>query len=249
MAIYSIGKKILERVLSEKAVYRLEPVFRRFLRWWYAGRSCYCPCCRANLRCFLDEGAICPACGSGRRQRLQWMYLERIHDFFNQNYLVLDIAPTRYFQRYCLSNTQLRYWSIDRATPWAMVQADITAAPYIEGAFQVVLCSHVLEHVSEDRVAMREINRLLAPEGTALIQVPVSGDETFEDLSLTDPEQRRQLYGQEDHVRSYGKDISDRLSLAGLRVRVIPYARQLSEADLVRYGLNVEEILFVCHKR
>ena len=72
-----------------------------------------------------------------------------------------------------------------------MVQADITAAPYIGGAFQVVLCSHVLEHVPEDRVAMREINRLLAPEGIALIQVPVSGDETLEDLSLTDPEQRR----------------------------------------------------------
>ncbi len=113
----------------------------------------------------------------------------------------------------------------------------------------MVLCSHVLEHVPEDRVAMREINRLLAPEGIALIQVPISGDETLEDLSLTDPEQRGQLYGQEDHVRSYGRDISDRLSQAGLRVTVIPYARQLSKAELVRYGLNVEEILFVCHKR
>ena len=248
MALYDLGKKVVWWLINPGTVYRLEPILRYILRWWYTGRACCCPCCRANLRRFVADG-ICPACGSGRRQRLQWLYLERVHDFFNQNYLILDIAPMRYFQRYCLSNTQLQYWSIDRATPWAMVQADITAVPYMVGAFQVVLCSHVLEHVPEDRVAMREINRLLAPEGIALIQVPVSGDETLEDLSLTDPEQRRQLYGREDHLRSYGRDISDRLSQAGLRVKVIPYARQLSEAELVRYGLNVEEILFVCHKR
>jgi len=248
MALYDLGKKLVWRVLSAKAAHRLEPVFRRFLRWWYAGRTCCCPCCKANLRRFLAEGELCPACGSGRRQRLQWLYLESVGDFFNQNYPVLDIAPLCNFQRHCLSRTQLRYISIDLATPWALVRADITAVPCGDGTFHVILCSHVLEHIPEDRAAIREIHRLLAPTGFALIQVPISGDETREDSSITDPEERRRLYGQEDHVRSYGRDISRRLAEVGLRVEVVPYAQQFSRAERERYGLDTEELLFVCHK-
>lgn len=248
MALYDLSKKIVWRVLSVKAAHRLEPVFRGFLRLWYAGRTCCCPCCRANLRRFLKDGELCPACGAGQRQRLQWLYLERAGDFFNQNYPILDIAPLRSFQRYCLSRTQLRYISIDLARSWALVRADITAIPYSDGTFYVILCSHVLEHIPEDRAAIREIYRLLAPTGFALIQVPISGDETREDLTITDPEERRRLYGQEDHVRSYGRDFSRRLSEVGLRAEVVPCAQQFNRAERLRYGLDAEELLFVCHK-
>lgn len=236
------------RVISPGTVYRLEPVLRYVLRWWYAGRTRYCLCCKANLRRFVADGEICPACGSGCRQRLQWLYLEKVHDYFNRDCTVLDIAPVRYFQRYCLLNTRLRYWSIDLALSWAMVRADITTAPFSDGAFQVILCSHVLEHIPEDRVAMREIFRLLAPGGVVLIQVPIDVDKTLEDLSIADPEERGRLYGQEDHVRSYGRDIRHRLSKDGLRVEVVQYAQRFSRAEQVRYGLNAEELLFICHK-
>ncbi|MFB0517474.1 MAG: class I SAM-dependent methyltransferase [Candidatus Neomarinimicrobiota bacterium] len=161
---------------------------------------------------------------------------------------MLDIAPLPSFQRYCLSSTGLKYQSIDVALPWTTIRADIRAAPYGDETFQVILCSHVLEHIPEDRVAMREIHRLLASGGFALIQVPIDGAETREDASISDPEERRRLYGQADHVRSYGMDVSVRLSQAGLRVEVVPYARQFSKAEQARYGLDPEEVLFVCHK-
>ena len=87
-------------------------------------------------------------------------------------------------------------------------EIDITDIPYADGSFDVILCSHVLEHIPDDRRAMRELRRVLAPRGWALLQVPIDHQRavTFEDPSVTDPAERARLFGQHDHVRWYGRD-------------------------------------------
>lgn len=44
--------------------------------------------------------------------------------------------------------------------------------PYVDEAFDVVLLHEVLEHVTNDRETLKEVNRVLAPGGQAIILCP-----------------------------------------------------------------------------
>ena len=246
MTFYEFAKRLTRPILGPISSSRLEALLRRPLRWWYRGRQYHCPCCRARLRMFVEGGEICPACGSGRRHRLQWLYLDRVLDFFSQPRRVLDVAPLRYFEHVRRAMENLLYTSLDLSMPWVMIAGDITAIPFHDHAFEVILCSHVLEHVPDDRAAMGELRRVLSPGGLLLIQVPVAGGATLEDPGITAPADRCRLFGQEDHVRSYGSDIAQRLVAAGLEVDAIPYARQFTPTQQSRFALDRDEILYAC---
>jgi ubiquinone/menaquinone biosynthesis C-methylase UbiE len=126
---------------------------------------------------------------------------------------------------------------------------DIAAIPFSDRSFDLIYCSHVLEHVPEDRKAMRECNRVLADDGMAILIVPIMAEKTIEDPTITDPKERLRLFGQEDHVRKYGPDYSERLQEAGFRVEVITPANFLNQEEVVRFGLaHTGSRLFICRK-
>jgi len=125
---------------------------------------------------------------------------------------------------------------------------DITNIPYEDNSFGVILCSHVLEHIPDDRKAMRELYRVLKPGGWAILQVPIIRDKTFEDFSITKPEDRERVFGQWDHVRAYGKDYRDRLEKAGFKVRVDDYVKRLGADKIKKYALKENEDIYYCEK-
>lgn len=132
-----------------------------------------------------------------------------------------------------------------------MEKMDITDIHHPDHSFDVIVCSHVLEHVSDDRRAMRELCRVLRPSGWAILNVPINADRTFEDPSITDPQERQRVFGQHDHVRNYGPDDQHRLEEAGFAVSVTYPTDLLSPADIERQGLGkggAGEIFF-CRKR
>jgi hypothetical protein len=90
----------------------------------------------------------------------------------------------------------------------------------------------------------------MRPGGMGIFQVPqdLGREKTYEDFSITDPEERARQFGQYDHVRVYGKDYFSRLRKAGFRVEEVEYAKTLDEQTSDRYRLNPNEILPVCYK-
>jgi predicted SAM-dependent methyltransferase len=184
--------------------------------------------------------ARCPHCGARDRQRYLWLYLERKTNLRVDRLRVLHFAPERIFEQWLGSLPNLDYVSTDLERPRAMVKADITELPFPDESFDVILCSHVLEHVVEDRKAMQELYRVLRADGWALVLVPIdfSRRDTFEDPAVVAPADRERLFGQADHVRRYGRDFTARLEEAGFTVRVEDYRSELGEARARRYGLR-----------
>ena len=120
--------------------------------------------------------------------------------------------------------------------------------PFDDAAFDAILCSHVLEHVEEDRVAMSELARVLRPGGWLLVLVPldVNRPETYEDPAMQSEEDRTRAFLQHDHVRLYAPDIADRLAETGLEVRAVRSADEFGGAAAARYGLLADETVFHC---
>jgi ubiquinone/menaquinone biosynthesis C-methylase UbiE len=116
-----------------------------------------------------------------------------------------------------------------------------------DSSFDLILCSHVLEHVPDDRAAMRELNRVLAEGGLALVLVPYRPDvTTYEARSITSPLDRMVAFGQQDHVRIYGSDLADRLRKAGFEVDDRTTSELFDAAKVARCELDPAEHLFLC---
>jgi hypothetical protein len=216
-----------------------------------------CPVCGHACRLFQSAGptrrpdAECPKCGSRERHRFLWRFLERELDQNLPDALVLHVAPEPFLEP-ALRNLipSMRYVSGDLSSSEAMVRFDLTKLPLAHAVVDLVICSHVLEHIPDDQSAMRELARILSPQGIALIVVPMTMGKTREDLSITDPAERARRYGQEDHVRLYGDDIAERLEMAGLTVSKVFPGDVLTASERRRCGVpDWVEPIFVCRRR
>jgi len=120
-----------------------------------------------------------------------------------------------------------------------------------EGSFDFVIANHVLEHVNDDLAAMREVHRVLAPGGTAILQTPyaLGNSQTQEDPAVaSDPKLKLELYGQEDHLRLFGMDIFERIQSVGFESRVVTHEKVLAQYGAQEYGVNICEPFMCFHK-
>jgi ubiquinone/menaquinone biosynthesis C-methylase UbiE len=108
----------------------------------------------------------------------------------------------------------------------------------------------VMEHVADDHQAMKELCRVLKPNGWAIIQSPMdtSRSTTLEDPSITSEADREKYYWQKDHVRLFGLDYAQRLEKAGFQVKADPFVKELGLQAVARYALPGEEIIYFCRK-
>ena len=211
-----------------------------------------CPCCGWEGPGFLDTNrpnVQCPECRSKRRHRLLALWLRAETDLLTRPTRLLHVAPEEAVRRIFAASPLLDRVTIDLArTRDIALQADLTRLALRDAAFDAVLCSHVLEHVDDDRAAMRELRRVLAPGGLAIVLIPLywGRRRTYEDPTITDPAARLAAFGQEDHVRLYGRDVVARLEEAGFAVDPIAYGGGLSPAQRRRFGLSRSVILLAC---
>ena len=214
----------------------------------------FCTVCRTSAPA-LGPGpggrpnAACVNCGSLERHRVMALMLPLMMERSGAGAIVLDIAPTRRLSEMLRKQAGGIYTSID-FDPAADgrkvdVQASITMLPIRTGGVGFALCSHVLEHVQDDRAAVAEIRRTLSPDGAALIQVPRRlGVATDEDPHAS-IEERVARFGQADHVRYYGDDFEERLEGAGLKVLTTSYSKVLPLPLLRLIGAANDEELWI----
>ena len=117
---------------------------------------------------------------------------------------------------------------------------DITRLPLATGFAQLVWCHHVLDLVPDDRLALRELQRVLDSEEGELIVSVAEG-----------PEPVTTEFGFANAVmsgirRSYGADFIERLAGAGLAATRVETG--LTASDRLRYAL-VDEPFYVCRKK
>ena len=194
--------------------------------------------------------ALSPSTLSLERHRLLWLYLKNETDFFTAQKKVLHIAPEQCFLKRFKKQSNLEYITADLYSPIADVKADICDLPFEANSFDVVFCNHVLEHILDDAKAMSELYRVLKPGGLGIFQIPqdLSLNSTYEDFSITSPEERTKHFGQYDHVRVYGKDYFNRLRAVGFIVDEVDYSKTISPELITKYCLVKGEILPVCTK-
>ena len=149
---------------------------------------------------------------------------------------VLQFAPEPEIEARFRAFPETQFVSVDLAFGRAEISADIEHLPFAGGSFDVVYCSHVLEHVDDDEAAMRELRRVVSPTGCAVVLVPITAEATWGDPTITDPDRRTELFGQHDHVRVFGPDVRSRLERAGWIVDVTS-VDDLPAEDVDKFGL------------
>ncbi|UUZ86362.1 class I SAM-dependent methyltransferase [Paenibacillus sp. P26] len=164
---------------------------------------------------------------------------------------VLHVAPEKNLRVWLSCNSAIHYicGDLEPSDP-GMIPMDITNLPFEDGRFDVFICDHVLEHVIDDMQAMRELHRVLKVGGWGIVQVPIALnlESTYEDASVTSPEERQEVFGQRDHVRIYASDFTTRLKTAGFRVNIFNYGQKYGISEAEKWGLSANDNLYVVIK-
>lgn len=196
----------------------------------------------------------CAHCGATDRDRLYALYLaERFPSSAAEQTKVylLDIAPSSALSDHIRRKYAIRRRTADLFQPNVDDRVDVTAMTcYADGTFDAFICSHVLEHVSDDAKAMRELRRVLKPGGWGIMMVPINTklQEIRENPGETDERMRWKNFGQGDHVRVYSRTgFVQRLKDAGFQVREFG-SEHFDLVKMERFGLSQTSMLYVVEK-
>ena len=265
-------KSTLKLILPERIHGSLKEAAYRAVSFIYAGDRYECVFCGGRFKKLIPRGlnygvlvdqhvvgggirdnAFCPRCLSYDRERLVYLYLKNETDLLRRPAKVLHVAPERQLLKVLRRHPDFNVTTGDLFSKAVDVKLDVTAIQFGDNTFDLVLCNHVMEHVPDDRKAMREILRVLKPGGLALLQTPISlkMEKTDEELADIPESERISRFGQKDHCRIYAQaDYPQRLRECGYEVELFRWwetPEHYGGKDN-RSALNAEEVVFVCRK-
>ncbi|SKA81664.1 class I SAM-dependent methyltransferase [Desulfobaculum bizertense] len=198
------------------------------------------------------ENLTCPVCGGMDRERMCAEYLRRTFgkNFYDRSFRFLEFAPNPAFSRFIRKNFTLRHETADLLRSDVTYQCDLTNMPVLKTeSVNAWISLHMLEHIPDDRAALRELYRILTPGGFGLLLVPLSLalEKTDEDPSASEFERWRR-FGQNDHIRMYAKkDFIERILEAGFQLEQLG-KEWFGEKCFARLGLPDTAVLYVLKK-
>jgi len=251
---------IPDLLIKEYRTYKKQKELRPF-----RGDKVFCPICKSGFNSFAPWGsperknAKCRNCSSLERHRLLYLYFNNKTNLFDgSEKRLLHFAPEKSFYNIFSEKKYIEYIPCDLFPEQYIYydkkvkirKVDITNISFEDNFFDIILCNHVLEHIPDDIQAMKEMYRVMKKGGWGILSVPIdySREKTYEDFTITAPEERVKAFGQHDHVRWYGKDYKERLKSAGFKVTEDDYVKKFSPEELFRFGLNPKHIIYYCEK-
>ncbi len=220
--MYSTLKNIAKTIFPKKVLTNNERFFRRLIAMRYAGTNMQCNICEFKLKRFVKRtngDLLCPNCGSLSRTRRLYKTLTELP----LNGKVLHFSPPKNLSSKLKTVSTIDYATTDFVGEFKTdYHYDITAISSNDNTYDIIICYHVLEHITEDTKAMSELYRVLKPNGICFIQTPFKEGDIYEDFNIATEDDRKVAFGQEDHVRIYSADaLNRRLQTIGFNTQVI----------------------------
>jgi SAM-dependent methyltransferase len=242
----------------------------------YHGNKYNCPVCDANLKYFkgisydyikkLEDNAFvypffmletstiynfaCPHCNATDRDRLYAIYInKKLTESKPAHKLALiDFAPQNGLSVFLKKHPQINYRSADLYMENVDDKVDITDMKiYKNNTFDFFICSHVLEHVKDDKKAISELYRILKPGGSGIAMAPImlSLNETLEEDNITSEQDRWKYYMQDDHVRLYSKKgFINKLKEGGFVVNQYDI-NYFGKETFAKHGIQERSVLYI----
>jgi len=206
------------------------------------------------LRSFLSYGApvesnfLCPVCRSKPPHRLAAIYFDTHHEILLRGGTFLHVAPEAGLgiKLTLLARDAGMTYRAGGITGEGDRYIDLLSLPFADSSVVLIYCCHVLNCLQDDRAAMREVYRVLHPDGLAILQVPAfhAGDTTLETNSL---EERIAEFSDDGIYRCYtNEDYEGRLRSVGFEVRAFR-AGEVAAGPVERYQLK-REVMHLCRR-
>ena len=245
------------RKLPRTLLQRISKPFFYIISIFYRGNKVSCPICGSQFSTFFPygretrENALCTNCLSLERHRFLYLYMRDVKRIFNKKMNILHIAPEACLTKKFKNNPNFQYVTADLYSPLADVKMDIHNIPFGDNHFDLVLCNHVLEHVEDDILALKEIRRVLKKNGFGIVMIPFYNpvpEITLQDKSIVSSKDREKYYGQSDHLRKYGNDFKNRFESSGLHIDVIKPEKFLKSSEIIKNGIIKSDMIISVSK-
>ncbi len=246
----------------------------------YFGFGVKCPLCNSMIRNYLPldkkysidiaingiiygvndyetlntKNFMCPVCGADDRTRLYVLYLkEKLKESNKTNkiFQLLHFAPERPLQQILKKYQFIKYRSADLYMNEVDDKVDITNMNiYADNTFDIIICSHVLEHIIDVNKAISELYRIMKHGSWAIIMAPVLPElpEDYENETIVSPEDRLKFFGQDDHVRVFSKKgFVNKLKNNGFIVNDLGI-EYFGKDSFVKYNITSKSVLYIIEK-
>ncbi len=192
----------------------------------------------------------CSVCGASDRERLYAYWLKQKLEK-QVGLKMIHFAPEHTLSNWIKQNYKFKYETADLMMEGVDHKVDMLDMPFEDTSFDAFICSHVLEHVDDDKKAVSELYRILKPNGWGILMAPVCTaiTHTQEDKSHTTEEERWRYYGQNDHVRLYSHDgFVEAISSSGFKVYQLGI-EHFGKQIFKKLGLKESSILYIVEKK
>ena len=196
----------------------------------------------------------CHGCNSSDRDRLVFLYLRDIEKIFHEGHskvFVLHVAPESCIAEKFINSPHVQYKAVDSFEhgyeyPPYIEEMDLLELKIDNCSIDIILCNHVLQDISDDISALKEIYRVLANGGRAILQVPISPiiNKIMEHTGNLSEEECTKSYCQRFHKRIYNESgYIERLNSVGVKVEVLRVSDSYPNESV-----NPKEALFIAKK-
>jgi len=221
--MYEGIKKIAKAIVPTSIINKHEESLRKLITFTYKGNKYQCNICEQKLSKFvkLNNGQdLCPNCGCLPRTRRLFAEISKLDHLDSKS--ILHFSPPKSFRKKLSSLNLKNYITTDYEGEFdADKKLNIEAISEPDNQYDIIICYHVLEHISKDQLAMNELFRILKPNGTCYIQTPFKSGEIYENDAIISKQERLKHFGQDDHVRIYSANgIKNRLEKAGFKIEI-----------------------------